>query len=127
MSDGTTEGLRETAEAREKPAVDETVKDRISKEDRGQETEEVILKVGYTVGYTDDDRFVFKVLGTTPTVLELIGLQEFAANNIQRLYEKNHGGGDVLTMEVGKLVVQLNEKVNDLLERVGPKRPTNLV
>jgi len=42
-----------------------------------------ILKVGYVVGLTPDGKFLFEVVGEDPTLLELLGLQTYAAKQIE--------------------------------------------
>ena len=83
------------------------------------------LRVGYVVGLDNNNGFVFEVLGSDAGLIELFGLQEYAENQIKRLYENKQIGGDRLVHEVGKAVALINQKLDKLITALSPNRPIN--
>lgn len=92
------------------------------KEDTQQPTE---LKIGYVVGLTPEGRFVFELLGQERGLVELLGIHQHATKRVNRIYDDNQLGGDRLVHEVGKALGVINQKIEQLLSVVAPRKPDN--
>jgi hypothetical protein len=116
------ETVEETPEAPEAPeaasveAPAEEKKEGISLKD---------LKVGYVVGLTDEGNFVFELVGTDPGLVELLGVNAHAAERVRQIYARTQMTGDALTTEVGKGLAIINQKIDQLLGVIAPKKPDN--
>jgi len=77
-----------------------------------------VVKIGYTVGITEEGNFVFKLLGNKPEVIGLLGTHQYASRKIDRLFDSHQNSGDALIVEVGKILVGLDQKVNGLDQKV---------
>ena len=73
------------------------------------------IKVGYSVGITEEGKFRFNIDGTEVGLVELMGLHAYAQKQIDLLYHEKNGSGDFLVGQVGNLVMQLNRKLDSLL------------
>lgn len=78
-----------------------------------EEKKESPIKIAYTVGVKEDGQFVFNVSGSKPGLLELLGLQTFAAKKIGMMYDKAQTEGDAAVHMQFQL---LNQKFNKTLE-----------
>ncbi len=83
------------------------------------------LTIGYVVGLTADGNFVFDSFGKDKDLVGILGIHEHAKAKVTQLYEQSQMIGDALTNEVGKAVVDTNNKVAQLLNVVSPKKPDN--
>lgn len=92
------------------------------KEDTQQPPE---LKIGYVVGLTPEGRFVFELLGQERGLVELLGIHQHATKRVNRIYDDNQLGGDRLVHEVGKALGVINQKIEQLLNVVAPRKPDN--
>ena len=76
------------------------------------------LKVGYVIGLRQDNSLVFDVLGTSPGLMELLGLYKHASTRINNIYEEKQRTGDSLTIELAKMIHSLSNAVVDLSSKV---------
>lgn len=79
----------------------------------------------YVVALNKDGNFVFQTFGERPGVLEISGLQNYAARRIGDMVDKREGRGTAVTMEVGRMVVELTQRVTTLLNKIDPPKPDN--
>jgi ATP-dependent 26S proteasome regulatory subunit len=83
------------------------------------------LKVGYVVGLTDDGNFVFDIFGKKKGLVEILGLHQHASLRVQVLYNQTQMSGDALVNEIGKALSVLNQKLDQIVQTVAPKKPDN--
>lgn len=83
------------------------------------------LKYGYVVGMAPDGNLVFETFGTDLGVMELLGVNYHATNTLQAIYSERQNRGDKLTLEVGKLLVQVDQKLTQLVNKLDPPKPDN--
>lgn len=83
------------------------------------------LAVGYVVGMDQQGNFIFQVVGQQPGLVELLGIHSFAGERVKDLFNAKQGKGDPLVNEVGKAVMALHQKVDQLLNVIAPKKPDN--
>ncbi|GAG10769.1 unnamed protein product [marine sediment metagenome] len=84
------------------------------------------VKVGFISGLTNDDDFVFEIIGKDPTLIELMGLVNFAEKRVKRIFEEKQFSGDMLVNEVGKAVAVVKQQLDQVLAAVlPPKEPDN--
>lgn len=79
----------------------------------------------YVVGLKKDGNFFFQTFGEKQGVLEVSGLQKYAERRIGDLVDKREGRNTAVTMEVGRMVAELTQRVNHLLNKVDPPKPDN--
>lgn len=72
----------------EKPAADTNVK----------------LKSGYIVGVSEEGELIFRPVGTSLGVIELLGLHGYAAHRLKVILDGNQGTGDAISMRVLQLL-----------------------
>jgi hypothetical protein len=72
------------------------------------------LKVGYVVGLTEDEKFVFEVVGKKPNLAELLGLHKHAETKLEVVYSQAQFVGDAVTVRVGEMVGELTKQVAEL-------------
>jgi hypothetical protein len=58
------------------------------------------LKSGYLVGVSEDGQLLFRPVGTTLGVIELLGLHGYAGHRLKTILDGNQGTGDALTVKV---------------------------
>lgn len=79
------------------------------------EQQQIPIKVGYTVGITDEGKLVFNVIGTDkPMITDLFGLQKYAELQVDSIYSKTFMTGDALIHEVGLAVGGLYKKMKEV-------------
>lgn len=83
------------------------------------------LRVGFVVGLSKDNNFVFNILGKDPGLLELLGLQQLAAEKIKQLFNNNNLQGDALVVEVAKMVKTVDDRLSLLMDKLFPRKPDN--
>lgn len=119
--------VEETPEATPEPAVEAT---QPAPEGEGTPEEKPgltvdDLRIGYVVGLTKDGNFVFELLGEQKGLVELLGINAHADARVKQIYERAQASGDALIHEVGKGLGILNQKIDQLLGVVAPKKPDN--
>lgn len=95
-------------------------------EEENKEKNEVTLNdldVAYVVGLTEEGNLVFESFGKNKTLISVLGLHHHATNCVNSLYGEHQGKGDTITIEVGKLVQTVNQKLDLLLDKT--KKPDN--
>lgn len=78
------------------------------------------LKTGYFVGINSEGNFIFEVSGTDKGLIEVLGLHQYAAERIRQIVDNNTGSGDKLVTQVGAIVLELNTKLDTLLQALLP-------
>lgn len=74
--------------------------------------------VGYTVALTKDNVFVFDVFGEEQGLVQLLGIHQYAAQRVKRVFNESHMSGDRLVHEVGTGVSMLNQKLDAVLAKL---------
>ena len=82
-------------------------------------------KIAYVVGMDQEGNFIFQIFGKEAGLLQLLGIQAHANRQIQAIYDDKQMAGDRLTHEVGKAVGLINQKIDQLLAVIAPKKPDN--
>lgn len=72
------------------------------------------LKVGYLVGLDPNGNFLFHPVGKEKGLVELAGLNRYAANRINQLLD-NQIGPDNTIRQLAQIVLELSAKVDRLL------------
>ena len=85
------------------------------------------LKIGYVVGLTKEDNFIFYVFGEDQGLVGLLGINAHADRQIRKIYNNSQVEGDRLVLEVAKLMNTMNEKLSQILSAVGPTKPDNAI
>ncbi|RLF68160.1 MAG: hypothetical protein DRN26_00390 [Thermoplasmata archaeon] len=70
------------------------------------------IKCGYVIGVMENGKFVFEILGSTPGLVELLGLHKLAGERIAAKTDAHLGGNFSLIFE----------KLDELLKQVGVKQ-----
>ncbi len=83
------------------------------------------MKVAYVVGLSKEDNFIFQVYGENKGLVELMGIHQHASKQVEAMYNNSQGLGDALTRELGALVVQLGQKMDQLLKALNVTKPAN--
>lgn len=83
------------------------------------------MKIAYVVGLAPNGDFVFDVYGQQKGLVELLGVHQHATKKIDRIYEDAQVQGDRLTVEVGRAVSVVAQKLDQVLAVVAPKKPDN--
>lgn len=98
-------------------------------EETKEPTQEVVnlndMVIAYTVGLKPDGNFFFQVSGQNQGLVELMGIHQYASKRMDVLIDQRSGTGDALTMELGKGLQLILDKVNQLVNVVAPKPPDN--
>lgn len=81
------------------------------------------FNVGYMVGLNNEGQFVFQVFGAKKGLIELMGINNYANEQVKKVFSEYQGTGDKLVVEVGRLVSNLNQKFDNLVKVLLP--PTN--
>ena len=71
------------------------------------------LKIGYIVGLTAEDQFVFELFGTNKGLVELLGIHQHASKRVNSVYDDAQMSGDRLMHEVGRAVAAIAQKIDD--------------
>jgi hypothetical protein len=71
------------------------------------------LKIGYVVGITQEGQFLFEMLGENKGLVELLGIHQHAAHQVNRIYGEQQMSGDRLIHEVGRAVASIVQKLDD--------------
>jgi len=72
------------------------------------------LKIGYVVGLTAEDRFVFELFGQNKGLVELLGIHQHASRKVNRVYDDQQMSGDRLLHEVGRAVAAIAQRLDGL-------------
>ena len=72
------------------------------------------LKIGYVVGLTAEDRFVFELFGQNKGLVELLGIHQHASRKVERVYDDQQMSGDRLLHEVGRAVAAIAQRLDGL-------------
>ena len=72
------------------------------------------LKIGYVVGLTQEDRFVFELFGQNKGLVELLGIHQHASRKVNRVYDDQQMSGDRLLHEVGRAVAAIAQRLDGL-------------
>jgi hypothetical protein len=72
------------------------------------------LKIGYVVGLTQEDRFVFELFGHNKGLVELLGIHQHASRRVNRVYDDQQMSGDRLLHEVGRAVAAIAQRLDGL-------------
>jgi len=72
------------------------------------------LKIGYVVGLTQEDRFVFELFGVSKGLVELLGIHQHASRKVERVYDDQQMSGDRLLHEVGRAVAAIAQRLDGL-------------
>ena len=72
------------------------------------------LKIGYVVGLTQEDRFVFELFGQNKGLVELLGIHQHASRRVNRVYDDQQMSGDRLLHEVGRAVAAIAQRLDGL-------------
>ena len=72
------------------------------------------LKIGYVVGLTKEDRFVFELFGQNKGLVELLGIHQHANRKVERVYDDQQMSGDRLLHEVGRAVAAIAQRLDGL-------------
>jgi len=83
------------------------------------------LKIGYVVGLTEDNNFVFQVFGQQRGLVELLGVHGHANKQIDAVYNNAQVMGDRLVHEVGRAVQVMSQKLDHLINTVAPPKADN--
>lgn len=83
------------------------------------------LKIGYVVGLTEDNNFVFQVFGQNQGLVELLGIHGHANKQIDAAYNNAQVMGDRLVHEVGRAVQVMSQKIDYLINTVAPPKADN--
>ena len=75
------------------------------------------LSSGYIVGVSEDGRTIFEPVGQKRSLIEVLGLHEFAGSKIAALKDQALVSGDVLTHELGKAISIVNMKIDKLVNQ----------
>tara|TARA_Y100000310_G_C20637076_1_gene791758 strand:+ start:49 stop:510 length:462 start_codon:yes stop_codon:yes gene_type:complete len=70
------------------------------------------LKIGYVVGLTQEDRFVFELFGVSKGLVELLGIHQHASKRVNRIYDDQQMSGDRLLHEVGRAVAAIAQRID---------------
>jgi hypothetical protein len=83
------------------------------------------LKCGFLVGIKNNEKedYLFEVFGTDVSVINLMGVKEYANQMVGVIKDKSLKCGGWLTNETFKLLLQLNQKLDNVLTELN--RPTN--
>ena len=73
------------------------------------------LKIGYVVGLTQEDRFVFELFGVSKGLVELLGIHQHASRKVERVYDDQQMSGDRLLHEVGRAVAAIAQRLDGAL------------
>ena len=73
------------------------------------------LAIGYIAGVKKDGNFMFELFGYDKTLTSLLGVHNIATQRIEAEKQKNMVSGDALVVQIGNLVVQLNQKMDRLI------------
>ncbi|MAG39551.1 hypothetical protein CMI41_01105 [Candidatus Pacearchaeota archaeon] len=73
------------------------------------------LKIGYVVGLTQEDRFVFELFGLNKGLVELLGIHQHASRKVNRVYDDQQMSGDRLLHEVGRAVAAIAQRLDGAL------------
>jgi hypothetical protein len=82
-------------------------------------------KIAYVVGMDQEGNFIFQIFGKEAGLLQLLGIHAHADRQIQAIYDDKQMTGDRLTHEVGKAVGLINQKIDQMLAVIAPKKPDN--
>lgn len=83
------------------------------------------MKCGYIVAMTEEGNFVFDLFGKQKGLVEVLGLHKHATSRVDTLYNQAQMSGDALVNEVGKAMAMLNQKMDQILQVIAPKKPDN--
>jgi len=83
------------------------------------------LKIGYVVGLTEENNFVFQVFGKSQGLVELLGVHGHANKQIDAVYNNTQVMGDRLVHEVGRAVQVMSQKLDHLINTVAPPKADN--
>lgn len=83
------------------------------------------LKIGYVVGLTEENNFVFQVFGQSQGLVELLGIHGHANRQIDAVYNNAQVMGDRLVHEVGRAVQVMGQKLDHLINTVAPPKADN--
>ena len=111
----TVEAAAEAVEVAAEAAETVTPPDQVELED---------LKIGYVVGLTQEDRFIFQLFGKTKGLVEMLGIHQHATRRVNNIYDEQQMSGDRLMHEVGRAVAQIAQKLDGLIgnaETVAPE------
>jgi hypothetical protein len=72
------------------------------------------LKIGYVVGLTQEDRFVFEMFGVSKGLVELLGIHQHASRKVDQVYNDQQMSGDRLLHEVGRAVAAIAQRLDGL-------------
>ena len=78
------------------------------------------LKVGYLVGVDQEDKFMFETFGTEPTVVGLLGVNNYASQRCILLRDNAMGTGEAVNMQLVKLFNELVHKLDSLISTLRP-------
>lgn len=81
------------------------------------------VKVGYFVGLNEKGKFDFRVLGNHSTLVELLGLHQYANLRIQAITDDKVGSGDKLLLSVIKNQQLMGQMLDQILKSL--KNPDN--
>lgn len=56
------------------------------------------MKSGYVIGISEDDQFVFEILGSEPSIVDLLGLHTLAGDRITTRVDFQLGGTSATTL-----------------------------
>ena len=78
------------------------------------------LRCAYTVGVTQQGRFIFETAGEGQGIVELLGLHNFAGNKLQQLHDVQLGTGSYLQamylQNIENLLGRLDAKLASLVK-----------
>jgi len=83
--------------------------------------------IAYVVGMDQEGNFIFQIFGKEAGLLQLLGIHAHATRQIEAIYDDKQMSGDRLTHEVGKAVQVVNQKIDELLRAIAPKKPDNIL
>ena len=81
------------------------------------------LKFGFISGLRQDGNFLFEMLGTEKSLVNLMGVKQYTDKRIAGEIDKNLNTGDALTFALFQSVTQLSAKMDRLLSLL--EKPTN--
>jgi hypothetical protein len=76
------------------------------------------LKMGYIVGLTKEGNFVFELVGKDRTLVELLGLHQYAQKRVYSILDEINGSGDRLIKEVGQLINKMAIRLESVVKAV---------